>query len=421
MSSSNAMSKALEWKELIELADKEDNRTEGPTNAQSILRLFGEKENNVRVTLYRDHHAWCPYCQKVWLWLEWKQIPYRVRKVTMRCYGEKESWYTKKVPSGILPAIEIDNVLFTESDLILEALQTVFGPLGSKIDNQETLKLRNLERQIFMAWCQWLCTPFLNNKNQQRYRENFYLIARKLDLYLSSNRCKWLDPVQNSKNSPLPGTADVVFIPYLERMNASLAYYKGFSLRDQFPAINQWLTSLESLEVYRGTQGDMHTHAHDLPPQMGGCWVDPTPTQKDFANAIDSGQGLGTKEICWSYPERSTKNHAVQIALARVIKHQETLNKLNPLGPIRFDQPLRAALTKMVLGIPIQPEHRSAKGLRYLRDRISVPRDMPVLAARELRQALESTAAIDGDSQGIKIPFKNRFDQNPAPFINGQT
>jgi len=94
------------------------------------LRLFGQDEATVRVTLYRDHHAWCPYCQKVWLWLEEKRVPYRIRKVTMVCYGEKESWYRRLVPSGYLPALELDGRLITESDRILEALEGAFGPLG---------------------------------------------------------------------------------------------------------------------------------------------------------------------------------------------------------------------------------------------------------------------------------------------------
>lgn len=53
----------------------------------------------MRVTLYRGHNAWCTYCQKVWLWLEARQLPYRARNVSVRCYGRKEAWYRDRVPS----------------------------------------------------------------------------------------------------------------------------------------------------------------------------------------------------------------------------------------------------------------------------------------------------------------------------------
>ena len=95
---------AMAWHELAPLAAPLPDRTLGPTSAQAELRLFGADAGDVRVTLYRDHHAWCPYCQKVWLWLEERRIPYRVHKVTMVCYGEKEGWYRQLVPSGMLPA-----------------------------------------------------------------------------------------------------------------------------------------------------------------------------------------------------------------------------------------------------------------------------------------------------------------------------
>ena len=55
--------------------------------------------------------------------------------------------------------------------------------------------------------------------------------------------------------------------------------------------------------------------------------------------------------------------------------------------------------------------------LGKLRDRISVPRDMPLLAARALRQALEATACIDGPDKPQPIPIQNRLDQNPEPFL----
>jgi glutathione S-transferase len=119
----------LTWEALAALTDVAIDPIHGPTNAQARLRLFGQPESAVRVTLYRDNHAWCPYCQKVWLWLEEKRIPYRIEKVTMFCYGEKEAWYKRKVPSGMLPALELDGRMITESDDILMALERTFGPL----------------------------------------------------------------------------------------------------------------------------------------------------------------------------------------------------------------------------------------------------------------------------------------------------
>ena len=62
----------------------------------------------------------------------------------------------------------------------------------------------------------------------------------------------------------------------------------------------------------------------------------------------------------------------------------------------------------------------SAGGLRHLRDRISVPRDMPLHAGRLLRQALERTAGLDPLNpacQGEPIPDRHRRDQNPQPFL----
>jgi glutathione S-transferase len=98
----------------------------GPAHNDASLRLFGAQEKDVRVTLYRDMAAWCPYCQKVWLHLEEKQIPYRVVKVPMRSYGDKPSSFLRKVPSGLLPALELDGKLHTESLDIMKLMESTF-------------------------------------------------------------------------------------------------------------------------------------------------------------------------------------------------------------------------------------------------------------------------------------------------------
>ena len=103
-----------------------------------------------------------------------------------------------------------------------------------------------------------------------------------------------------------------------------------------------------------------------------------------------------------------------------MLRHRSKLLERNPLGAATFDPALRAALTTLTLGTPVPPPPGSASGLRDLRDRISVPRDMPLHAARLLRQALEATALLDPSApgaQGRAIPLQHRRDQDPQPFL----
>jgi glutathione S-transferase len=102
LAAARSASRALSWSQIQPLVASYPipSQVDGPAHSQALLRTFGAAESSVRVTLYRDNHAWCPYCQKVWLWLEEKQVPYRIAKVTMFCYGDKEPWYKRKVPSG---------------------------------------------------------------------------------------------------------------------------------------------------------------------------------------------------------------------------------------------------------------------------------------------------------------------------------
>jgi len=44
---------------------------------------------------------------------------------------------------------------------------------------------------------------------------------------------------------------------------------------------------------------------------------------------------------------------------------------------------------------------------------------MPLPAARLLRQALEATAQLDGPEQAKPLPVRDRFDQDPRPFLIG--
>lgn len=398
--------KALTWQELERLTNFNPDRINGETNSQARLRLFGQTESDVRVTLYRDHHAWCPYCQKVWLFLEEKQIPYKIEKVTMFCYGEKEAWYKQKVPSGMLPALELDGKVITESDDILLALEKTFGALTYSLTDEKVLPLRRLERILFKYWCSWLCYPIHSSQQEKRNKEQFIKAVEMVEDALNQTSSPYfLDQFS---------VVDVIFTPYVERMNASLYYYKGYSLRQENPHLSAWFDAMETRPTYRGTQSDFHTHIHDLPPQMGGCWENHEPQMLLNKHKVDHGSWFELPDVTYPEPENSREE-----ALARILKHRDNLIKVNPADPQIFDEALRCALTYLMTGEECQPPQGSDSALRYLRDRICVPRDMTIYPAKRLREALEKTASLVGDRQGEPIPFKHRRDQDPTRFIAG--
>ncbi|MEL6438226.1 MAG: glutathione S-transferase family protein [Cyanobacteria bacterium J06621_8] len=394
----------LTWQELAELTDFARDSVNGITNAQATLRLFGQSEDKIRVTLFRDNHAWCPYCQKIWLWLEEKQIPYRIQKVTMFCYGQKESWYKQKVPSGMLPAVELDGQIITESDDILIALERVFGVSYLGMEDPRVLALRRLERILFSAWCGWLCRRGIFPGQEKASRQQFLKAVAMVEEALAATPgAYFLEEFS---------TADIIFTPYVERMNASLYYYKGYSLRESNPNLSAWFDGMETRSTYRGTQSDFHTHVHDLPPQMGGCFSNGEAEALANQAQVDQGDWFKLPDVTYPEPETSRAE-----ALQRVIKHRENIVKVNPGEPQLFDEALRCALTTMMTGKECAPPAGSEIGLRYLRDRINVPRDMSIYAAKRLRTALESTAALVGESQPEPLPVRHRYDQNPVNFV----
>lgn len=441
-------SKILSWEELQALASEgfpaagAVGDTTGPANAHTDTRLFDAPPGTVpEVILYRDNHFWCSYCEKVQLFLEAKRIPYRMKFVSMYCYGQKEIWFKKIVPSGIVPAVVLEQSqpgrVFTESDDIITQLERIHGPLGYAISDRPTVSHRQRERKLFKAWCDWLCFPFSTHEEEQSARNAF--------VSLMDEFC------ENVAGPFILGEeftiVDVVYIPYLERIFASVFYYKGYNLCAEHPKFGKWYGELQKLDCYRGIIADFHTHVHDLPPQMGGCYFSAGPDVERCLQLVDQGPYvdamLGIQVDQTTYPEPANSCHE---AAFRVIKHSPTLQKINPFGSAAVEFGLRATLTHMLLNsketakiekkesaaagkngatgngknsssteAPPPPQHVDA-ALRHIKKRVCVPRDMPIWSAMRFRAALEEVASMYGTRQGKPIGVHDRYDQNPAPF-----
>ena len=392
----------------------------GPPSASANLRLFDEDDGyEPRVTLYRDGSSWCPYCQKVWMQLEEKRIPYRVERINMRCYGSKPAWFERDA-GGLLPVVELDGRLITDSVSIMLALEREFGgdrsllPPGGVDDIRD---LMGLERQLGSAWLGWLRAPPGVGGGA---RSTFEGQLSRVDGVLRSTAGGFFLGEELS-------LVDLLFCSFLERAEASLLYYKGFRVRDAeaYPGVAAWFDAMESRASFRASQSDYYTHAMDLPPQLGGCSAE---SGGEAQRALLDG-GEWTLSALDKEPlqplrdddETAAKRRAARQLIgnhARVVPFacrahgppgvppvMAPLADPNNASPVRWheddvDCALRHvahALLREPGSIPLQEggddPAPTARALEYLRKRVGVPRDMDYEAARQFRAHLSH--AID--------------------------
>lgn len=280
---------------------EQDSRANG-TGApfvQNKLRLF-ESNDRPKLTLYRDHAGWCPYCQKTMLLIEEKQIPINIELVPMRSYGDKPESFLRIVPSGLLPALLVETSdgrkqVVTESQVIMELLDQwhpvedgfrQMMPGQNDSEGQARYKqLANLERDLFSWWCTLIFRPEgpgfsgggmigklmggTKDSSMSGQMKGFLDCVSKVDSALASTSGPWF-----FDSADHPTMIDFIYVSHVERMLASCSFWKGCDLRSddyrrQFPALNAWLDAFEKRECYLAFKSDYYTHVMDIPPQYG--------------------------------------------------------------------------------------------------------------------------------------------------------
>ncbi|MEW5302529.1 MAG: hypothetical protein WDW36_005306 [Sanguina aurantia] len=436
------------WEQLAEMVKAQQSQLgvnfsadpeQADTNPTALKRTFGQT-GPIRVKFYRDHAAWCPYCQKVWLQLEEKRIPYIMEKVNMRCYGDKTPAFLKKVPSGLLPVIDLDGRIVTESTVIMQLLEDSFPehtplmPLRGSPQRQRAEALLRLERRLFSDWMGWLTSDWNPVRARQALEATLDVVEQEL---LAAG-----GPFFLGEDLSL---VDITFTSILERTAASLAYYKGFPLRGtgRWPALERWFNALEARPTYLGTRSDYYTHAHDLPPQLGGCAM--SEQGVPVAAAIDGTNGQHWRLplaplSATSQPEPYSPGEWPASdrleAAARLVNNHAGITRFACRGPGKpgprpvsapladptaipdlsalpaTDAALRHVAHMLLVGVEAKavsthalqvssskstgahPADAVIAGAEYLRDRVGVPRDMKFPAARQLRAHLNEFMAV---------------------------
>ena len=296
----------------------------GPPNAAATLRLFdAPSPSDVRVKLYRDAAAWCPYCQKVWLMLEERRIPYSIETVPLNAYGYKPPSFTRLVDGGKLPALELDGRLHVESLSIMRLLDTTFpaADSSSSDDSQRVAELFTLEEKLQRDYFSLVFYPVEQLEPFSKLRLSALNAAR--DSLLSTLR--EVDEVLSATDGPwflggvdAPSIIDFHFIVCVERMCAATLYWKGLKLRGKdgfitssMPHLERWINAFEERESYLATKADYYSIVLALPSQNGPGYS--IPEAEGIASRITGLDGA------WS-----------------VDGHAEEENEDEPLAPLQL-------------------------------------------------------------------------------------
>jgi glutathione S-transferase len=333
-------------------------------------------------------------------------------------------------PSGGIPVAEVDGRTIAESNDIIMAIEAAFPdhrPLlpSPEADPERHARVRpllSLEREVFSAWFRWLTS----SANHAASLANMRSLLGRVDAELA------VDGAGPFFLGAEPTLVDIFFAPFLERMAASLPYYKGLRVRDAdaYPRIAAWFAAMEARPAYRHIQSDYYTHVRDLPPQIGRCVS--VPEAAPFADAIDGvdgaswalrgpdapeplgrvlqptdGLGQDASAARREAAERLTANHEAVVRFAArglgkpgfpPVSAELSDPRATPdeaALPL-VDAALRHVVHALLEGTDAAGETLSdglepratTVALGYLRDRISVPRDMSYPAALELRAHL---------------------------------
>ncbi|CAI5982136.1 unnamed protein product [Closterium sp. NIES-64] len=416
--------------------------------AKASTRRFGQNEGEgeeVRVVLYRDDAAWCPFCQRVWLQLEEKRIPYRfplsyrppqgavhltqiptVEKINLKCYGPKPDWFLELVPNGMLPAVQLDGRVITESVTIMKEIEAAFPshspllpPPSDAHAAEAAEQLMGLERGLTGAWLKWT-----KGKDAMRWLAVHRTgKASQCGTTLAGRRSpRWYDAM-DARPAYLPLKSDDFSIthslvpqigPVIASTNPTAVARRAFI--DGWDGTGAWDLPLGEEETAwgreDGTGGEGRRAQREVVQAIVGnhdrlvafclrslgdsAHVSAATTTGDAAGAMGAGAASMSSQTHADQAEpqqQAITAECLAPAVSEALRHvaHALLVGTEAAGPF----PAVSQSLQMISGgsrsedVRAAGEERLVMALAYLRDRVGVPRDLSYPAARQLRAHLQ--------------------------------
>ena len=409
-----------------EKAEAEERRNEARAAWAEVEAAVPAMETSAApvLTLYRDTNGWCPFCERVWLQLSIKGIPFREELIDLR---DKPDWYTEMVPTKLVPAIKYDSdgLVAWESEVLMRQIEERFPDTPPMLPEEGTAANATADHmmkrcgEVLMAGVR-VSYPNASATDAERAAQQvkFEEELTALDAEVAANGGPYLAGEAVS-------VVDAMYMPMMERWAVQLPLTTGIHLRPdgdasaKYPALARWLDTMETeVPAYRDVvKGDAYSWSAlvgTFQRMFSGNTTDPAKLAAAAAT-IDKAdraanaelRSLASMELHAHSAEnrmaaaRALVNNRVNVladAVNEAPKSQTQLRRLEGEDAEAVDAGLREVCRRL-LDLPAEslvPEYATspeqaaavARGSKYVASRICVPRDMGAPAAALLRATL---------------------------------
>lgn len=399
--------------------------------SSSLKSISPDPEKPV-LTFYRDSNGWCPFCERVWIALEIKGIPYKEQLIKL---AERPDWFLEVVPSGKVPALLIYNdetderSLIWESETILKKLDELFPDtpklmLTDLPKFQEGVDLVNKVKDAGSAYAGFPPSTSIKKDVFEKKKKDFESALDEFDAFIKSNGGPFILGSEVT-------FVDLLITSWVERWAYQLPVTVGMDIFKDRPNLQMWIREgMGKLPGYvNRVAGDKYSWTgvlHFLLTTFGeknkagadepqiveakekvnstalALTADFAKEKKDWA--IQDGCSLTLEEVARRAAAKIVSNYTLIVEDCTYDKKPNTQTHITRANSQKnADVALRAVVDTLLNGKPSgdvkipsfdskEDASDAAQAMKTISNRLCVPRDMGAPSAAVLRKVLTKVA-----------------------------